>query len=228
VKDLEEKNIMITSGPTRGYIDAVRYIGNKSTGRLGTLIAYELLKRGAHVTFVSGTESITPDVTLLDKNSSHRFTLIEIETVDDLLKVMQEKLNERSFDAIVHGMAILDYTPERPCGGKIASNKDKLTITFIKTPKIIKQMRALWPHAFLISFKLEVGLSEDELIERAYTSLMKNGADIVVANNQNEIKGDVHRACFINSRKQIESRCETKHDISRSLADVISRQLRCT
>lgn len=217
---------MITSGPTRGYIDAVRYIGNKSTGRLGTFIAYELLKRGAHITFVYGTESIIPDVALLDKDCSRRFTLIEIETIDDLVKTIHEKLREKSFDAIVHGMAVLDYTPESSYGGKIASDKNKLTVTFARTPKIIKQIRTLWPHAFLISFKLEVGLSGDELIERAYTSLVESGADLVVANDQNEITGNVHRACLINSQRQIESRCETKHDISKNLADIISRQLR--
>lgn len=217
---------MITSGPTRGYIDAVRYIGNKSTGRLGTLTAYEFLKRGACITFISGTGSITPDVTLLDKGCAHRFNLIEIETIDDLLTTIQEKLREKSFDAIIHGMAILDYTPEKVSSNKTTSDKDRLTITFIRTPKIIKQIRALWPHAFLISFKLEVGLLKDELIERAYTSLLENGANLVVANDQNEIVGDTHRAYFVNSHKHIELICDTKHDISKNLANVVSKQLK--
>jgi len=173
--NLESKNILITSGPTRGYIDAVRYISNKSTGKLGAAIAIEALKRNACVTFVYGTGSSTPDIT--------------------------EKQSE----------------------GKIASIKDTLTITLRKMPKVIKQIRTLWPHAFLIGFKLEVGLSRDELVGRAYASMIESGADLVVANNQNEIDRDKHRAYLINSHKEVESRCETRQDIAGELMDLIAK-----
>ncbi|MBM2835665.1 MAG: hypothetical protein HW406_2826 [Candidatus Brocadiaceae bacterium] len=186
---------MITSGPTRGYIDAVRYISNKSTGNLGAAIAIEALKRDACVTFVYGTGSSTPDITLLlGKDYARRLTLIEIETIDDLLLTIREKLKGVSFDAVIHAMAVLDYSPEKQSEGKMASMKDTLTISLLKTPKVIKQIRTVWPHAFLIGFKLEVGLSRDELIEKASASMVESGADFVVANNQNEIVGDKHRA----------------------------------
>ena len=214
---------MITSGPTRGYIDAVRYISNKSTGKLGAAIAIEALKRNACVTFVYGTGSSTPDITLLGKDYACRLTLIEIETIDDLLLTIQEKLKGVSFDAIIHAMAVLDYAPEKKSEGKIASVKDTLTITLRKTPKVIKQIRTLWPHAFLIGFKLEVGLSRDELVGRAYASMIESGADLVVANNQNEIDRDKHRAYLINSHKEVESRCETRQDIAGELMDLIAR-----
>src|SRR3990167_5246297 len=224
--NLEGKSIMVTSGPTRGYIDAVRYISNKSTGNLGATIATEALKRDACVTFVYGTGSSAPNTTLLGKDRSSRLTLIEIETIDDLLITIQEKLKGKSFDAITHAMAVLDYSPEKQSEGKIASIKDTLTITLLKTPKVIKQIRALWPDAFLIGFKLEVGLSKDELMGRAYASIIESGADLVVANNQYEIAEDKHSAYLINANKEIEYTCETKQDISKTIADVISRQLR--
>ena len=221
--NLESKNILITSGPTRGYIDAVRYISNKSTGKLGAAIAIEALKRNACVTFVYGTGSSTPDITLLGKDYACRLTLIEIETIDDLLTTVQEKLKGVSFDAIAHAMAVLDYAPEKQSEGKIASIKDTLTITLRKMPKVIKQIRTLWPHAFLIGFKLEVGLSRDELVGRAYASMIESGADLVVANNQNEIDRDKHRAYLINSHKEVESRCETRQDIAGELMDLIAK-----
>jgi len=221
--NLESKNILITSGPTRGYIDAVRYISNKSTGKLGAAIAIEALKRNACVTFVYGTGSSTPDITLLGKDYACRLTLIEIETIDDLLLTIQEKLKGVSFDAIIHAMAVLDYAPEKQREGKIASIKDTLPITLRKTPKVIKQIRTLWPHAFLIGFKLEVGLSRDELVGRAYASMIESGADLVVANNQNEIDRDKHRAYLINSHKEVESRCETRQDIAGELMDLIAK-----
>lgn len=217
---------MITSGPTRGYIDAVRYISNKSTGKLGVAIANEFIRRGAYVTFVYGAGSGMPDTHLLGKDCISRLTLIETETLDDLVTVIQKRLKDTYFDAIVHAMAVLDYTPEIHSDRKISSNNDKLVVTFVRTPKVIRLIRQAWPHAFVISFKLEVGLSKDELVERAYTSLIENGADLVVANNQDEIAGDKHQAYLINLHKKVESRCETKQEISKSIADVLSRQLR--
>jgi phosphopantothenoylcysteine synthetase/decarboxylase len=198
-------------------------MSNKSTGRLGTAIAIEALKRDACVTFVYGTGSSAPDIALLGKDYARRLTLIEIETIDDLLATIQEKLKGKSFDAIAHAMAVLDYAPEKQNEGKIASIQDMLTITLRKTPKVIKQIRTLWPHAFLIGFKLEVGLSRDELIERAYASMIESGADVVVANNQNEIDRDKHRAYLINSHKEIESRCETRQGIAGDLMDLIAK-----
>lgn len=223
--NLEGVSILITSGPTRGYIDAVRYISNKSTGRLGAVIATEFLKSGASVTFTHGTGSSLPDTSLLEKGNVSRLTLIETETIDDLLTTIQEKLKNKPFDVIIHAMAVLDYTPEKYSNGKIHSNKDKLVVTFVRTPKIIKLIRRSWPHAFLIAFKLEVGLSRDALIERAYASLVENGADLVIANNQDEITGEKHRAYLINPRKEVELRCETRQEIAKHLVDIISEHV---
>lgn len=223
MESLEGVHVMITSGPTKGYIDAVRYISNTSTGKLGAMIATELLKSGACVTFLYGTGSSIPDITLLDKDCSRRLILIEIETIDDLVITIQKKLKDNSFDTIVHAMAVLDYIPETPRSDKIRSSEDKITVTFIKTPKVIKLIRKMWPHAFFIGFKLEAGLSRDALIERAYASLIENGTDLVVANNQDEIAGNKHQAYLVNSQKKIESCCETKQDIARALVTVLSK-----
>ncbi|MDR4507300.1 MAG: hypothetical protein MRJ65_03515 [Candidatus Brocadiaceae bacterium] len=222
--NLTNVHIMITSGPTRGYIDAVRYISNKSSGMLGTTIANEALKRGAIVTFLYGTGSIIPDSAPYDKDDANRLTLIEIETIEDLSKTIHKRLKETSFDAIIHAMAVLDYVPAQTERNKISSKVDMLTLTFKKTPKIIKQIRALWPHAFFIGFKLEVGLTKAELIERAYASLIENNLDLVVANDQDTIKGNKHRAYLINKKKDVEALCNTKQEISNALTDRISRK----
>lgn len=224
--DLEGRSIMVTSGSMRGYIDDVRYISNKSTGRLGAAITTEALKREALVTFIYGTGSAIPDIASLGKDCANRLTLIEVETIDDLFTMIRERLKGASFGAIVHAMAVLDYVPEKRSEGKITSHKDKLTINLTKTPKVIKLIRSLWPYTLLIGFKLEVGLSKDELIERAYTSLMESGMDFVVANNQDEIGGDKHRAYLINAHKEVESECETKQDISKNLMDILSKRLK--
>ncbi len=214
---------MITSGPMRGYIDAVRYISNTSTGRLGAAVAAEALRRGASITFVYGAGSKTPDVSSSGAGQTGKLSLVEIETLEDLMAAIQERLKYARFDAIIHAMAILDYAPEKRHEGKIASGMDSLQVTFVKTPKVVKLIRTLWPDAFLVSFKLETGLRQDELVERAYASLQGNGADLVVANNLDEISGESHRACLINAQKQIEARCDTRQDIANRLVDIIAR-----
>lgn len=220
---LEGKNILVTSGPMRGYIDAVRYISNTSTGRLGAAVAAEALSRGASVTFVYGMGSKTPDVSSSGAEQAGKLSLVEIETMEDLMAAIREKLKGVCFDAIIHAMAVLDYAPEKRHEGKIASGMDSLQVTFVKTPKVIKHIRTLWPNAFLVSFKLETGLRQDELVERAYASLQGNGADLVVANNLDEIVGDSHHACLINKQKRIEARCDTRQDIANRLMDIIAR-----
>ncbi len=227
VKQMEDKkrlNILITSGPTRGYIDDVRYISNKSSGRLGAAIATEALKREADVTMAYGTGSIIPDVTCLGKETGNRLTLIEIETIQDLSKLFREGLQGKVFDAVVHAMAVLDYIPEQPVEGKVSSHSNEITIRFIKTPKIIKLIKELWPRLLLISFKLEAGIPHDELMKRAYASLLKNKADFVVANDQHEILGDKHPGYIINSHQELVATCNTKQDIAERLIDIIYSQ----
>lgn len=209
----------------RGYIDPVRYISNRSTGRLGAYIATEALKRNASVTFIHGTGSVIPDVSFLGKGYVSQLTCIEIETFDDLLTTIREKLMGISFHAIVHSMAVLDYIPEKYCSSKISSGEDKLETTFVRTLKIIKVIRDLWPHALLVGFKLEVGLSKNELIEKAYKSLHESKANLVVANDHADIAGDKHRAYVINSGKEVECECTTKKDISEKLIDIIVKLL---
>ena len=100
MNDLEGKRLLITSGPTRGPIDAVRYITNKSTGRLGMLLAGEALSRGAMVTFVYGKGSRVPDIEQMGADALSRLRLREIETVDELLAVIEQKARASSLSQV--------------------------------------------------------------------------------------------------------------------------------
>jgi len=217
----KEWHALITSGPTRGYIDAVRYISNKSSGQLGSAIAADALRKGAFVTFVYGKESALPDISLLGKEFSRRLSLIEIETMNDLISVIQNKLAGKAFDVIIHAMAVLDYTPEEHTMDKISSKKEHLTVKLKKTPKIIKKIRALWPHAYLVGFKLEVNVSHEVLWERARTFSKENNIDLVVANDQNEIFDGKHRGYIMSPNKDFITQCDTKGGISKNLIDVV-------
>src|SRR3989442_13626640 len=112
---LRGKKLLITSGPTRTPLDAVRYITNKATGRLGALIAEEVIRRGALVTFIYGRGSQTP---VLRGPRLDHLQLAPIETVDDLITGFNQELPKR-YDAWSDPRAVLAFQrvpvgPENP------------------------------------------------------------------------------------------------------------------
>jgi len=146
---------------------------------LGVLIVEEALKRGAHVTFIYGKESQTPH----SPQEAERLRLVEVETVDDLIRAVREEMGLTKYEAIVHAMAVLDYVPESYISEKTPSGKEEWWIKLVKTPKVIKIIRELAPEAFLVGFKLEYNRSKEELIRIAHRSLLDNKANLVLAND---------------------------------------------
>ncbi len=209
--------IIITSGPTRGPIDAVRYIANKSTGRLGSLIAQEALAEGAEVTFIYGKESLLPP-------AQGGLRLVEVETVPDLVEAVEREMGQTNYDAIIHTMAVLDYVPEAYIPEKTPSGQEEWWIKLVKTPKVIKRMRELNPEAFLVGFKLEAGRSEEELIRIAHRSLLNNKADLVVANDLVQIEKGNHVAYLVDPQGEA-IKVVGKEEIAKRLVEVIGQRL---
>jgi phosphopantothenoylcysteine synthetase/decarboxylase len=224
LNDLDGKRILITSGPTRGPIDAVRYITNKSTGRLGMLLAVEALSRGAEVTFVHGKGSRIPGAEQVGADALSRLSLREIETVDELLAVMKEEMTERRYDAVLHSMAVLDYAPDTYIDSKTPSGQNEWWVKLRRTPKVIKVVKELQPTSLLISFKLEVGKSKDELIEAAHRSLIVNRADLVLANDLLEVEKGHHVGFLVNAAGEAEAVVEGKAEIARVLVDAVAER----
>jgi phosphopantothenoylcysteine synthetase/decarboxylase len=220
--DLAGKRILITSGPTRGPIDAIRYIANTSTGRLGVLMAKEALSRGAAVTFVYGKGSLTPSASVVGSEASSRLRLVEIETVDQLAEVMRGELGAWQYDAVLHSMAVLDYVPAAYVDEKTPSGQEQWSIELVRAPKVIKVIKELQPATFLISFKLEVGKSQEELVAAAHRSLMSNRSDLVLANDLREIEQGCHVGYLVNQDGEVEAMAEGKEEIARLLLDAVA------
>jgi len=199
-------------------IDAVRFIANRSSGALGRWIGTRAVERGAHVTFVYGARSLTPP-------AHPRLRLVEISTVDDLLRVMERELSGGHYDAVIHAMAVLDYVPARAVEEKVASGRDEWTVRLVRTPKVITRIKRWAPDVLLFGFKLEVGTSEPELISVAYESLKRNDADFVVANDLTQIDGERHVAHIVDSEGKVRARCETKREIADELTKLIAAEL---
>ncbi len=217
--NLSGRRLLITSGPTRARIDAVRYISNRSSGRLGARIADEALAAGAAVAFVRGPDSARPAA------SSPALEIIDIETVEDARRAVVRVLTSQRVDAVVHLMAVLDYAPAETSPGKTPSGREEWLLRLVRTPKIIQEIRRLAPEAYLASFKLEVNKSDEELARIALESLRRNGSQLVVANDLSRIEGERHPACFVDPEGRIVRRCQTKTEIARELIRCIASAL---
>lgn len=226
MRGLEGSRILITSGPTRGPLDAVRYISPKSTGRLGVILAREALSRGARVTFVYGKGSLVPNAGQLGPEPLSRLKLVEIETVPQLLQVVTDELQEEGYDAVLHSMAVLDYVPEEYIEEKTASGQSEWWIKLVPTPKVVKVIRELQPQTVLVSFKLEVNKPKKELIRIAHQSLLANRADLVLANDLHQIEQGHHVGYIVNPRGEVENIAEGKEEIARQLLNAVAQRMK--
>ncbi|MFQ5863336.1 MAG: phosphopantothenoylcysteine decarboxylase [Candidatus Brocadiales bacterium] len=215
---LSGKKILVTSGPTRVPLDDVRFISSKSSGRLGVEIARELLAHGASVTFLYGTDSMRPD-------PGEGVCLIEVETVDELTRTV-EGLRGEKFDAIFHAMAVSDFAPESPRKGKVSSQKEEAwDIKLVKTPKVIRLIREIWPDSILVGFKLEVGRSREDLLKTAKNFISSSGADLLVVNDLTEITEDHHVAYLVSNRGEVADVARTKKEIATKLVGLAEKML---
>ena len=222
-QDLSGKRILITSGPTRADIDAVRYISNRSTGRLGCRIAVEALAIGARVTLVAGPDSAVPAREDLSDEEWSRLRVMHIETVFDLLQTLQRELTARvRYDAVLHSMAVLDYVPQHVDEGKTRSGKDTWTIRLTPTPKIIRQIKVWSPRTFLVGFKLEVNTSDEGLTQTALAFQRESRVDAVVANDLARIHDEDHPAIIIGTGGNVLATPRTKGEIARDLCSILA------
>jgi len=225
-RDLTGKRVLITSGPTRANIDAVRYISNRSTGRLGSRIAVEALALGARVTLVAGPESVVPRREELPDQEWSRLRVVRIETVFDLLQTLQQELTARErYSAVVHAMAVLDYVPQQEHEGKVPSGRDTWTLRLVRTPKVIRRIKDWSPRSYLVGFKLEAGRPPERLAEIATAFLRQSRADLVVANDLLKIRDEEHPAVIVGRGGSVLAEPRTKGEIARELCRILTQAL---
>ena len=212
---LRGRRILITSGPTRAALDAVRFLTNKATGRLGSLIAEAALEAGAEVAFVYGRGSAIPAVR---GGRADRLRLLPIDTVEDLIVIFEHELR-RGYDAVIHAMAVLDFAPAQVRPEKTSSSLDDWVIHLVPTPKAAMLVRQLAPSTFFIGFKLEVGKPRADLVDIAADWARRNGADLVVANDMRDIERGTHIGYLVNAAGAVEQIAEGKETIARALVE---------
>jgi len=170
-RDLQGRKILVTAGPTHEPIDPVRFIGNRSSGKMGFAIANAAAQRGARVTLITGPVALaTP------KN----VTRIDIETAEQMREAVM--IHAKKCDAIIMSAAIADYTPKKPAVNKIKKDESPtsgLTLELKPTSDILSDLGSKKNGAILVGFALE---TQNELAN-AKEKLRKKNLDLIVLNS---------------------------------------------
>jgi len=172
-RDLKTKRVLITAGPTRSYMDAIRYLTNSSSGKMGFAFAREALARGASVTVITGPTSTPPPPTS---------NTIRVSTTEEMLDAVKSELQTKNYDLLVMAAAPLDFAVAEKSNEKLPS-ESPLTIKLVPLPKILGEARRLSKRLFIIGFKAEYGLPPKELMSRARKRLTDSGMNLIVAND---------------------------------------------
>ena len=210
---LKDKNVLISTGATFEAIDAMRGITNRSSGKMGVEIAKEAYRRGANVTLLCGQlHTYVPTV----------FNRIDVESTQEMMDVIAKQIE--STDIYVSAAAISDFKIEDYCENKYPS-EDDITIKFARLPKLLERIKQLNPDTFVVGFKAEAGVSEDELISKAQNRMMKYNTDIMIANDilvENGGPGsDNNEVYIIDNESYDKVSLDSKENVSKKIVDKV-------
>jgi phosphopantothenoylcysteine synthetase/decarboxylase len=202
---------LVTAGNTQTPIDRVRCLTNIFTGRTGALIALEAHQRGHAVTLLTSHPDVVSTLAGSQPPDGPNWAVERYQTFDDLHRLFGEAVRHGGFDAVIHCAAVSDYAVagvyvpaagtafnaargrwqasagepalEAMRAGKVKSHHPELWLRLTPTPKLVDQVRRPWGFAgVLVKFKLEVDMTEPELLAAAERSRRESDADLMVAN----------------------------------------------
>ncbi len=171
---LRGKNLLVSAGGTYENIDSVRGITNRSSGKMGVEIAREAFIQGADVILITGRVEV---------HVPKLFERIRVESTEEMQDEIEKLLHEQ--DVFVSAAAVSDFTVEKTSDGctfKISSEEDS-TLKLKRAPKIINSVKKINPEIFLVGFKAECKVSDEELVLLARKRMKESGADLMVAND---------------------------------------------
>lgn len=168
---LQNKTILVTAGPTREKIDPVRFLTNRSTGKMGYAIAEEAAVKGANVILISGPTSLIPP-----KN----VTFISVESAQEMYESVMKYYD--TSDIVIKSAAVADYRPKIVYENKMKKKEGALSIELERTIDILKQLGQLKTNQILVGFAAET----NDLETYALKKLSSKNLDMIVANNVSE------------------------------------------
>jgi phosphopantothenoylcysteine decarboxylase/phosphopantothenate--cysteine ligase len=168
-RDLAAEHVLVTAGPTREPIDPVRYLSNRSSGKMGHAVATAALRRGARVTLVSGPTLLSPPAGA---------TYVPVQTAEEMREATLHHL--QSATIVIKAAAVADYRVAHPSATKIKSRKDEgLTLELVPNPDILKEIARRKGARFIVGFAAET----DDVRVHATAKLRAKDVDLLVVND---------------------------------------------
>ncbi len=204
--------ILITSGPTRQYLDPVRYLTNASSGRMGRALAQAAVEFGHEVIVVSGPVDVT-----YPSKVEVRFVVSTEEMLDASRDVFAD------CDGLIGAAAPCDYRPMKVQPQKISKTGDPLALNLIETPDVVATLGAEKnSNQWLVGFALE---TEDQRF-RALTKLEKKSCDLMVLNGPEAMESLDNQVEIIDNRgRLVESLSGSKDDVARGILRIVQQRL---
>src|SRR5262247_3694863 len=166
-RDLTGERLLVTAGPTREPIDPVRYISNRSSGKMGYGLATAALRRGAEVVLVSGPTALTPPAGAV---------FVPVQTAEEMREAVLHHLDRATI--VVKAAAVADYRAKQAASTKIKGKHD-LTLELTPNADILAEIGARHPSAFVVGFAAET----HDVAANARAKLERKGIDLLVAND---------------------------------------------
>ena len=167
--DMVGLKVLVTAAGTREPIDPVRFVGNRSSGKMGYAIAQAAAQRGAEVLLVTG-----PSALAIPANVKG----VKVETTNEMLEAVMEAYDK--MDVVIKAAAVADYRPRDVADQKIKKKTDDaLTVVMDKNPDILKELGARKAHQVLVGFAAET----QNLLDNAREKIVKKNLDMIVAND---------------------------------------------
>ena len=206
-KDLVKEKVIVTAGPTREYLDPVRFISNRSSGRMGYAIAGAALRRGAEVTLISGHSSL---------NLPKGVNFIRVETAADMFEAVNKELNLST--VLIMSAAVSDFMPSKKFKNKIEKSGE-LLLKLNKTPDILSEVGKKKNRPFIIGFAAEAGRG----VERAEKKLKEKNMDMIIFNDVTEVGSgfdvDTNKVVIIDKEKKMKLPLMSKNSVADAILD---------
>jgi phosphopantothenoylcysteine decarboxylase/phosphopantothenate--cysteine ligase len=214
-RDLAGRRVVVTAGPTWEPIDPVRFIGNRSTGRMGFAVAAEAFGRGADVTLVVGPGTIEPP---------EGPAVVSVTTAEEMRDAVLRAAE--GADAVVMAAAVADFRPETTAGSKIKKEGGAPELRLVPTPDILAELGARGGERVLVGFAAET----DDVEAEGRRKLERKGVDLLVANEVGRegtgFGSETNRAAIVSRTGEDESlRDWTKPELASAICDRLAKLL---
>ncbi|HEY4719945.1 MAG TPA: bifunctional phosphopantothenoylcysteine decarboxylase/phosphopantothenate--cysteine ligase CoaBC [Candidatus Methylomirabilis sp.] len=203
--DLKGETVLVTAGPTQEPLDPVRYISNRSSGKMGFAIAQAARDRGAHVMLVSGPTFLpTP----------HGVARTDVTTAEEMYHAVLDRLDETTI--LIMAAAVADYRPSSQAAQKI-KKREAMTVELVRNPDILAEAGRRKRSQILVGFAAET----EELIQNAREKLAKKNLDLIVANDiRVGFGGETNRVTILDRQGSVEELPElTKREAAHRILD---------